>query len=205
MWRPRAEERAVTLAHRLDEMPGEHGLLSDRGKIEQVLVNFISNALKFTPAGGRIDVRLISHGEEDGRYIARLEVSDQGPGIPISERERIFRPFEQTAAGRAAGGAGLGLSICAGHAALLGGTIGVESAPGGGARFWVEFPANFATLEQVTPRPRPRRCPRLTPEPGALADAPPVDPARPAGAGGRGPSRPTGWCCRLCLSRPGWP
>ena len=176
IWRPRAEERAVTLTHRLDEMPGEHGLLSDRGKIEQVMVNFISNALKFTPVGGRIDVRLIGRDEDDGRYIARLEVSDQGPGIPISERERIFRPFEQTAAGRAAGGAGLGLSICAGHAALLGGSIGVETAPGGGSRFWMEFPAKFATLEQVTPAPPPPPAP-LTPHPGALADAPPVDPA----------------------------
>ena len=167
IWRPRAAERAVTLTLSADPLPGEHGLLSDRGKIEQVLVNFISNALKFVPVGSRIDVRLTGREEGDGRYIVRLEVSDEGPGIPISERERIFQPFEQTAAGREAGGAGLGLSICAGHAALLGGTIGVESAPGGGACFWVEFPAEFARADQAAPAPRAP--PPPLPEPAALA------------------------------------
>lgn len=176
IWRPRAAERAVTLTLKMDVLPGEHGLLSDRGKIEQVLVNFISNALKFTPVGGRIDVRLVGRDEDDGRFHVRLEVSDQGPGVPISERERIFQPFEQTAAGREAGGAGLGLSICAGHAALLGGSIGVETAPGGGARFFLDFPAEFATLEQVTPPLAPPP-PSLTPEPEALAAAPAGDPA----------------------------
>jgi signal transduction histidine kinase/CheY-like chemotaxis protein len=154
IWRPRAEEGAVTLALSLDALPAR-GLVSDRGKIEQVLVNFISNALKFTPAGGRIDVRLsLRHGRA-GRDLVRLEVADQGPGVPVADRERIFRPFEQTAAGREAGGAGLGLSICAGHAALLDGAIGVESAPGGGARFFMEFPAEFAAAPAEAPRPAP--------------------------------------------------
>jgi signal transduction histidine kinase len=174
IWRPRAAERAVTLTLKMDALPGEHGLLSDQGKIEQVLVNLISNALKFTPVGGRIDVRLIGREGDDGRYRVRLEVSDQGPGVPISERERIFQPFEQTAAGRAAGGAGLGLSICAGHAALLSGSIGVETAPGGGARFFLEFPAEFATLEHVTPAPPPPTPPLQS---HALADAPAGDQA----------------------------
>jgi signal transduction histidine kinase len=176
IWRPRAAERAVTLALRMDVLRGddgggEHGLLSDRGKIEQVLVNFISNAMKFTPVGGRIDVRLLGRPGPGGRYLVRLEVSDQGPGVPISERERIFQPFEQTAAGREAGGAGLGLSICAGHAALLGGSIGVEGAPGGGARFWIEFPAEFATAEHLAALPPPPP-PPLAPEPEALASEP---------------------------------
>lgn len=173
IWRPRAAERAVTLALKMDSLPSEHGLLADRGKIEQVLVNFISNALKFSPVGGSIDVRLRGRLVEDGVHV-RLEVSDQGPGVPAAHRERIFLPFEQTEAGREAGGAGLGLSICAGHAAVLGGSIGVESAPGGGARFWLEFPAEFADLEQVTPAPPPPE--RLAAEQEGLA-APAAGPA----------------------------
>ena len=176
LWRPRAAERAVSLTLRMDPMPAPHGLLSDRGKIEQVLVNFISNALKFTPVGGRIEVRLIARAGPQGRPTIRLEVSDEGPGVPVAERERIFRPFEQTAAGREAGGAGLGLSICAGHAALLGGSIGVDGAPGGGARFFMEFPADFAAEPAAivaAPPPQPARAP----EPAALAGAPTGDPA----------------------------
>ena len=100
IWRPRAEERAVSLVLRMEPMPGEYGLLLDRGKIEQVLINLISNALKFTPVGGRIDVRLSGGARDDGRFCVRLEVCDEGPGVPIDERARIFLPFEQTAAGR---------------------------------------------------------------------------------------------------------
>ncbi len=174
IWRPRAAERAVTLALRMDPLPREHDLLSDRGKIEQVLVNFISNALKFTPVGGRIDVRLIAR-EDRGRPVIRLEVSDGGPGVPVAERERIFRPFEQTALGREAGGAGLGLSICAGHAALLIGSIGVDSAPGGGARFFMEFPAEFAAAVR-----RRRLFSRCAPVPGARSRCPNASAPKPA-------------------------
>jgi signal transduction histidine kinase len=169
IWRPRAAERAVNLTLRMDPLPDGQGLLSDRGKIEQVLVNFISNALKFTPVGGNIDVQLIAR-DDRGRPMIRLEVADQGPGVPVAERERIFRPFEQTAAGREAGGAGLGLSICAGHAALLEGSIGVDGAPGGGARFFMEFPAEFAVLgapSAVIDSPAPS----LAPDPAALVSA----------------------------------
>jgi signal transduction histidine kinase len=180
IWRPRAAERSVSLDLRMDPLPQGQGLSSDRGKIEQVLVNFISNAMKFTPIGGRIDVRLIRKSGLTGRQTVRLEVCDQGPGVPVDERERIFRPFEQTAAGREAGGAGLGLSICAGHAILLGGSIGVDGAPGGGARFFMEFPAEFATLGAATVE---HQAPAL-PEP-AFADglASPLDtPADAPGA-----------------------
>jgi signal transduction histidine kinase len=175
IWRPRAAERAVNLTLRMDPLPDGQGLLSDRGKIEQVLVNFISNALKFTPVAGSIDVRLIAR-EDRGRPTIRLEVADQGPGVPVAERERIFRPFEQTAAGREAGGAGLGLSICAGHAALLGGSIGVDGAPGGGARFFIEFPAEFAAVG-AAPLVIDGPAPSLAPDPAALVSAPTGEPA----------------------------
>jgi signal transduction histidine kinase len=177
IWRPRAAERAVSLTLGMDPLPEGLCLLSDRGKIEQVLVNFISNALKFTPVGGRIDVRLVSRSRAQGGQAIRLEVADEGPGVPVAERERIFRPFEQTAIGREAGGAGLGLSICAGHAALLGGTIGVDGAPGGGARFYMEFPAEFAAAPQPAAAEPSPRSPALAPEAAALTSAPSSGPA----------------------------
>jgi signal transduction histidine kinase len=175
IWRPRAAERAISLTLRMDPLPEGQFLLSDRGKIEQVLVNFISNALKFTPVGGRIDVRLIARSGPGVRSAIRLEVCDEGPGVPAAERERIFRPFEQTAAGREAGGAGLGLSICAGHAALLTGSIGVDGAPGGGARFFMEFPAEFAAARPPAAEPPPPAS--LAPEPAALVSGQTCDPA----------------------------
>ena len=176
IWRPRAEAQAVSLALHMEPLPGAYGMLSDRGKIEQVLINLISNALKFTPLGGRVDVRLTGAFDDKGGFGVRLEVSDEGPGVPMRDRERIFQPFEQTPAGREAGGAGLGLSICAGHAAVLGGAIGVDTAPGGGASFWLEFPVAFASLQDVTPAPAALP-PLLAPAPQALAAALPADPA----------------------------
>jgi len=104
---------------------------SDRGRIEQTLVNLVSNAVKFTPPGAAITVRAMP---TDGG--ARLEVLDGGPGVPEADRERIFRPFEQTQEGRSAGGAGLGLSICTGNARVIGGEIGCDRDERGRSRFW---------------------------------------------------------------------
>ena len=141
IWSARAAELGLELELDRAGLSGPCRLVSDPGKVEQVLVNLISNAAKFSPAGGRVTVRLFATPPEDGRRRIRVEVLDQGPGVSPEERDRIFAPFEQTELGRNAGGAGLGLSICAGHAALLGGAIGVDGAPGGGARFWFEFSA----------------------------------------------------------------
>lgn len=168
IWRPHAAERAVTLRLDAERLPSEFGLMSDRGKIEQVLVNLVANALKFTPVGGCVDVRVSERAREDGRVLVRLEVADQGPGVAPADRERIFQPFEQTAVGREAGGAGLGLSICAGHAALLGGRIGVDAAPGGGARFWMEFTTDLAAPGDAESEAAPAPPPPSLPEPYSL-------------------------------------
>jgi CheY-like chemotaxis protein len=126
-------------------------VFSDQGKIEQTLINLISNALKFSPPGSCVSVRLAAEDIGDGQRRIWLEVCDQGPGICDADRERIFLPFEQTPQGREAGGAGLGLSICAGHVALLNGRIAVEAAPGGGARFWLEFSAVSSDVRAAAP------------------------------------------------------
>ncbi|MFZ5667869.1 MAG: response regulator [Pseudomonadota bacterium] len=134
VWEPRAAERGVALALDLSGLPRPCGLLADGGKIEQALVNLISNALKFSPRGGTATVRLSAR-REAGAMAVVVEVLDQGPGVPVADRERIFQSFEQTEDGRVLGGAGLGLAISAGNLALMGGSIGVGDAPGGGAAF----------------------------------------------------------------------
>jgi CheY-like chemotaxis protein len=108
------------------------------------LVNLIANALKFTPAGG--EVRVVAASSNDD---LRLEVIDGGPGVPEADRERIFQPFEQTDAGRDAGGAGLGLSICVGNMRVLEGEIGADHTDDGRSRFWFACPVHTAAAAET--------------------------------------------------------
>ncbi|WP_374275011.1 ATP-binding protein [Brevundimonas sp.] len=137
IWTPRAEEASVLLT--LDADLPQARIRTDQGRIEQTLVNLVSNALKFTPAGGEVRIGAALFGDR-----LRLTVTDGGPGVAPEDRQRIFQPFEQTDAGRDAGGAGLGLAICAGNIALLGGQIGCEPADGVGERFWFDVPVSVA-------------------------------------------------------------
>ena len=110
----------------------------DLGKLERVLLNLLSNAFKFTPAGGRIRCTLESSASET--FI--LSVQDSGPGVPSEMRRAVFERFRQVAGGtrRDVGGTGLGLAIAKEFVDLHGGTISVLDAPGGGALFQVEIP-----------------------------------------------------------------
>ncbi|MDP2258780.1 MAG: response regulator [Caulobacter sp.] len=147
VWTPRASEHGVTLVADLDGLPTPCGLVADGGKVEQVLINLVSNALKFSPRGGQVLIRVSAYGESAGVGLAvRIQVIDQGPGVTVEDRERIFQVFEQTDAGRALGGAGLGLAICAGNLALMGGGIEVLDAPDGGAIFQASFEAPACLL-----------------------------------------------------------
>jgi len=124
---------AITLA------PPEETLvvLGMRDRVEQVVVNLLANAVKFSPAGGRIELRWWRDGDD-----AVTEVSDQGPGIPGEHLEAIFEPFRQldSSTTREHGGAGLGLAISHGIVDALDGKIWAESKPGAGARFFVRLP-----------------------------------------------------------------
>jgi two-component system, OmpR family, sensor kinase len=105
-------------------------ILSDGDRVLQIISNLLSNAFRWTPDGGRIELELTA---TDGTvYVA---VDDSGPGIPPSERERIFRPFWS----RDGGGTGLGLAIAQENARLLGGEIEVRSEPGEGTRFMLRL------------------------------------------------------------------
>ncbi|MCH8487856.1 MAG: sensor histidine kinase [Candidatus Cyclonatronum sp.] len=129
-------EKTQAFSHDLEScepMP----MLADADQLEQVLVNLLSNASKFSPAGGRITLHLGAEGEH---YV--IEVTDNGPGIPEDERELVFEKFSRARHATEASipGTGLGLSIVKSVIALHGGTVRVEEAPGGGARFRVELP-----------------------------------------------------------------
>jgi signal transduction histidine kinase len=117
--------------------PGLPAPWADADRIVQVLTNLIANAIKFSPAGGPIEIA-VAH----ARRRLRFTVADRGPGIAPADRERIFEPFVQLDGGatRARGGAGLGLAICRGLVEAHGGTIGVEPGVAGGSVFWFELP-----------------------------------------------------------------
>jgi len=112
----------------------------DARRLKQVLLNLVSNALKFA-AGGRVHVRVAPVAHVQPTTI-RVEVDDNGIGIPDAVQDKLFEPFTQAgpAISRGFGGTGLGLSICRAIVRAFGGRIGVDSTPGVGALFWFEVP-----------------------------------------------------------------
>lgn len=133
--RPQAEQNGLRLELDLDgDLPP---METDRGKLRQILFNFLSNAIKFTPPGG--EVRLAA--QRIGEVHVRLAVRDTGPGIAPEHHQAIFEKFHQIdgSATREHHGTGLGLAIAKELTHLLGGEIGVDSQLGHGATFWVTF------------------------------------------------------------------
>lgn len=113
-------------------------LIADPQRMRQILLNLVSNAIKFTDRGG-VTVAIAAEHEEARRVTLRLTVSDTGIGIPQEKRSVIFEPFRQAdgSTTRKYGGTGLGLAICARLIRLMSGSIWVESEPGVGSRFHV--------------------------------------------------------------------
>ena len=132
--RPRAEGSEIELVVETEEVGR---VLGEEARLAQLLDNLVSNAVKFTPQGGRVTVRL-----SGGDGVARIEVSDTGIGIPDEERERLFERFfrSQTALERQIQGTGLGLYISKAIVEAHGGRIGVHSTEGEGTSFVVELP-----------------------------------------------------------------
>jgi two-component system phosphate regulon sensor histidine kinase PhoR len=132
--RDRAAQKRIVLG--FDGAPALRAL-ADRRALEQILVNLLDNAIKFTPEGGRVTMLADGAGPS-----VVLSVLDTGPGIEPRHRARIFERFYRADAGRAreSGGTGLGLAIVKHLAQAQGGEVGVESGPGG-SRFWVKLRA----------------------------------------------------------------
>jgi PAS domain S-box-containing protein len=116
---------------------GSAEAIGDRDRIEQVLVNLIDNAVKYSPDGGEVVVSTVPAAAS-----VRVEVADQGLGIPPAEHEAVFEKFYRGDPQHRAvpGGTGLGLYICRQLVQRMGGTIGVRSRPGGGSTFWFQLP-----------------------------------------------------------------
>lgn len=112
-------------------------LCGDPGRIRQILINLIGNAIKFTEQG-EVTLHLSVEHEEDARTTVRFDITDTGIGIAPEAQSRLFQAFSQADGSmtRRFGGTGLGLVICKRLVEHMGGTIGVQSQPGKGSRFW---------------------------------------------------------------------
>lgn len=148
---PRAYGKAVDLNSYIspDVAPV---LCGDSGRLRQVLINLIGNAIKFTETGSvTTSVTLVDDANE--RQRVRFEIEDTGIGIPQTALEKLFVRFSQadSSTTRKFGGTGLGLAICKELVDLMGGSIGVESAEGVGSTFWFELPFGLGS-EDVSER-----------------------------------------------------
>ncbi len=139
---------AVDKGIAIDGPSGAHATVAgDRDRLKQVLVNLLDNAIKYTPSGGWIAATVETMDEQ-----AILSVSDSGIGIAPEDRSRIFDRFFRVTTDRGEIGAGLGLAIVKSICAAHGGTVTVESAPGGGSIFRVALPrASPALVEEKPP------------------------------------------------------
>lgn len=146
---PKAARKEITVSHRCTQ---DAMFLGDRQRVQQIVMNLVSNAVKFTPEGGTITVRCqpgltrapMEIDRTSDRWVA-IHVEDTGPGIEREELERIFEPFERGGSsgngnGSHVPGVGLGLSISRRLARMMSGTLTVESRPGEGARFTLWLP-----------------------------------------------------------------
>ena len=144
MLRPRALASNISLTTQVSpDVPD--WLSSDDGRLRQVLVNLAGNAIKFTEQGSvTVRVRCLQQDEQSVRL--RFEVQDTGIGIRPEDQPRLFQPFVQTdsSSSRRRAGTGLGLAISKRIVELMGGSIGLESAPGQGSRFWFELRISIA-------------------------------------------------------------
>ncbi|HWN67661.1 MAG TPA: ATP-binding protein, partial [Haliangium sp.] len=142
------------LARYLPEVPSR--LVGDEGRIRQILVNLVGNAVKFT-SRGHIVVAVADRGEHKGAVTLELSVEDTGVGIPAEAQQLIFEKFQQAdgSTTRRYGGSGLGLAIVRELVALMGGRVGVDSEPGKGSRFWITLPLIRDASEPAPALPAP--------------------------------------------------
>jgi signal transduction histidine kinase len=156
MFRLRAESKGLRFSV-LVESACEAYIEADKGKMRQVLVNLLGNAVKFTEAGS-VTLRVSMNRRENESLRLFFAVEDTGPGIASEEQSKVFQPFEQSQSGREQhGGTGLGLAISRELVRLMGGEIMLSSDAGRGSTFYFEIPirpSDGATVSWKTERRR---------------------------------------------------
>jgi len=134
--RPLAEERGVHLIGGTDH-GCNHYIFADRQRLKQILLNLVGNGIKYNRQGGSVSISCF----EPVVGTLRIQVTDTGPGIAPDQFHLLFQPFERLGAEQTSvPGTGVGLALSRGLAEVMGGTLDVESTPGRGSTFWVEFP-----------------------------------------------------------------
>eukprot|EP00741_Cyanophora_paradoxa_P008448 tig00001331_g8175.t1 len=184
-------------------------VLGDVVAFRRIVMNFVSNGVKFSPRGGRVELRLAALGpvEGPGEAAFRVSVRDNGEGVPAELQRLLFRPFSQLGPSRPSArmfeGTGLGLAITKRLAEAMGGRVGVASEEGRGAEFWAVVrlappppPPSPGPRRRRRPRPGPTSRGRLPRDPRALPRRPRRGAAVLPAAVGRG-ARP----CRRRLAR----
>lgn len=161
LMRPLAAERGVNLAA-ISSLESELHVLADRQRLKQVLLNLLTNAVKYSPVESNVTLSYVQSSADSLRVL----VSDDGPGIAPEKRSRLFTPFDRLGAEQSnVEGTGLGLALCQRLMSAMNGTIGVESTFGEGSTFWIELPHAESPLSQLA-------------DLSALAPAPPEVPKR---------------------------
>jgi two-component system, sensor histidine kinase and response regulator len=140
--RPLAAENGITLVGPIGANAESH-VLADRQRLKQVLLNLLTNGVKYTPRGGEV---CVSYENNDSGI--RMKISDTGIGIPREKMPRVFTPFDRLGAEQSGiEGNGLGLALCQRLVRAMEGTIGVESVPQRGSTFWVQLSAADSPLK----------------------------------------------------------
>lgn len=130
--RPLGERKLIRISN---QVPEGFSAVLDRSRFKQILYNYLSNAVKFTPEGGKVEIRILPAGE-----FFRLEVEDNGIGIAPEETSRLFQDFQQVSNRKTEQGTGLGLALTRHIVEAQGGTVGVRSTPGSGSVFSAVLP-----------------------------------------------------------------
>lgn len=148
---PQANEKGLEFEEKISGFSGNTTFRGDPLRLNQILLNLTSNAIKFTPTGGKVSLEVACLPPRNQKCWLRFVVSDTGIGMSEQELERLYTPFEQANPGIANkyGGTGLGMSITQNLVSLMGGYINVKSKPGEGTAFTVELP--FARSEVELP------------------------------------------------------